>query len=206
MKITKFLHSCLLVAEQDITCLFDPGNFSESALDVNSIDKLDYILITHSHPDHLYLPLLKNILNKFPNAKIITNQSIKDILAKEQIVAQTNGNENIFVENVKHEHIWMGPPPENTMITIFGKFAHPGDSLSFETTAPIIALPITAPWGHTTWAVEKARELKPQIIIPIHDWMWKEEFTKGMYNRLEQDFAAENIKFLKPETGKTLEI
>lgn len=208
MKISKHFHSCLLIEEQNKTFLFDPGNytFDNNGLDLNSLKKLDYILITHEHPDHMYLPFIKQILAKFPDVQIFSNDSVKKILGKEGIKVETNNNEFIQFEEVKHEKIFMGPSPENLMITVFNKFSHPGDSLSFSKSAEILALPIQAPWGSTTWAVEKALEVKPKIIIPIHDWHWKDEIRKGMYNRLEQYFAEYDIVFKKPETREIIEV
>ncbi|MDO8655088.1 MAG: MBL fold metallo-hydrolase, partial [bacterium] len=51
MKITKYVHSCLLVEEQGKTALIDPGNytFQSKALDLRYIEKLDFVLITHEH-------------------------------------------------------------------------------------------------------------------------------------------------------------
>src|SRR5262245_9148500 len=82
MKISKYLHACLLVEEQGKTALFDPGVFTaqEKALDVNKLNNLDYLLITHEHPDHFHLPLVKELVAKFPQVKIITNPSIVSLL------------------------------------------------------------------------------------------------------------------------------
>src|SRR5260221_6406985 len=102
MKISKHLHSCLLVQDQNKTVLIDPGIFTaqEKALDLKKIDKLDYLLITHEHSDHLYLPFIKEIVAKFPNVKIVTNQSIVNILSKENITATTQADAVVTTENV----------------------------------------------------------------------------------------------------------
>src|SRR5437868_582009 len=108
MKISKNLHSCLLVEEQDKTFLFDPGIFTyqEKALDINKLEKLDYILITHDHPDHLYLPFVQELLTKFPNTKIITNNAIVEQLAKQNIPATYEGDSLVSITKVPHESLW----------------------------------------------------------------------------------------------------
>ena len=62
MKITKFVHSCLLVempAPISRTALFDPGVWS--TVDVNKLEYLDDIIITHEHGDHFDPELVKKL-------------------------------------------------------------------------------------------------------------------------------------------------
>lgn len=208
MRISKHLHSCLLVEDQNKTILIDPGVFTyqEKALDINKLNKLDYILITHEHQDHMHVPLLKDLLAKFPNVSIITNPSAATLLKQDGIDSQTTGNEYVQIEDVPHEHLWDIAPPQNVLFNVFNKLTVPGDSHNFDKTSEILALPITAPWGSTTDAVNLSVKLKPKIIIPIHDWMWKDGIRKSMYQRLEEYFAAEGIQFKSIETGEIIEV
>ena len=208
MKITKYLHSCLLLEENNTSILIDPGIFTynENVLNLANITKLDYLLITHSHSDHFHMPFVKEIMIKFPNVQIITNPDVASLLGNEHIIAKTTGNEFINLAAVQHEKIFFGEVPQNTLFTVFDELIHPGDSLSFQESATIFALPIQAPWGSTTWAVETAIKLKPQVIIPIHDYQWKDEVRIAMYDRLEEYFKEVGIEFKKPETGIPLEI
>ncbi len=208
MKLSKYLHSCLVVEDQGKTILIDPGNYSveSGAINVEQFSKLDAVCYTHEHADHFYLPFLRQLIIKFPDIQIFATGSIADMLEKDGISAFTEGNDFIKLTPVPHEKIFMGPSPENVMVTLWEKFASPGDSLTFDRSPEILALPIQAPWGSTTWAVETAMKVKPKVIIPIHDWHWKEEVSKGMYERLEEFFAKQNIRFLKPETGEVFEV
>ena|SRR5436190_23148686 len=207
MKISKHIHSCLLIEEQGKTILIDPGNYSyeNHGLDISSLEKLDYILITHEHADHMYLPFIKELLQKFPQVKIFSNLSVKNILKKENITVSTEGNEIIKIEPVNHEQTFDKTPPQNVMFTIFNTLSDPGDSLSFTYSANILALPITAPWGSSVWAVNIALQLKPEIIIPVHDWHWRDESRKWLYDRLEKHFAQSGIAFKKLESGEIIE-
>jgi L-ascorbate metabolism protein UlaG (beta-lactamase superfamily) len=208
VKISKHLHSCLLVEERGKTILIDPGNFTYlgKALDINKLQNLDYILITHEHPDHCYLPFIKELVTKFPEVKIVTNPSIVTILKNESIEASSKEDAVVKLETVPHEKLWDKEPPENTLITIYGKLATPGDSHHFTTNAEVLALPIQAPWGSTIDAVNLALKLKPKVIIPIHDWMWKDDFRKIMYQRLKEFFKEKGIDFKTPETGDVMEV
>lgn len=207
MRITKFNHSCLVVEQNGMCVIIDPGNYSLEVLNVNDVPRLDYLLITHAHQDHCDIPLIKALMAKFPNARVITNNSVKEMLAKEGITAMTQGDMNVALTPVPHEKIWMSTTPtENTMITLFGKLSHPGDSLSMQQTAEILALPISGPWCNTTQAVEVAAKLKPKIIIPIHDFQWKDDFRQAMHQRLQEYFRPLGIDFRPIELGDIIEI
>ncbi len=54
----------------------------------------------------------------------------------------------------------------------------------------------------TTNAVKLATELKPKYIIPIHDWMWKDEWRMQMYSGLGQYFEGQGIEFIQPIDGE----
>src|SRR5579872_3154989 len=129
MQISKHLHSCLLVEEQGKTFLFDPGIFTyqEKALDISNLEKLDYILITHDHPDHMHLPFVQELLTKFSNVKILTNHAIVEQLAKQNIPSTYEEDTLVSITKVPHESLWDTQPPENVMITVFNKLASPGD-------------------------------------------------------------------------------
>jgi L-ascorbate metabolism protein UlaG (beta-lactamase superfamily) len=208
MKITKYLHSCIVVEDQNMTFLFDPGVFTYNAqvLDLTKFSKLDYLLITHEHPDHFHLPFIKEIVAKFPQVKIVTNKSVVEILQKENIAASSQKDEFVQLENESHEKLWDVKAPENVVIHILNKFTHVGDTVHFSKTHDVLALPITAPWGSTTEAINKALSSKPKIIIPVHDWMWKDEVRKAMYQRLTEFLPTYGIQFKGIETGEPLEV
>lgn len=208
MKITKYLHSCLLLEKNDKTILIDPGVYTYDAkvFDVNKLENLDYLLITHEHADHFHLPFIKEILQKFPDVAIITNPSLVELLKKETINATSEENDEIKIEVLTHEKLWDKKPPQNAVFKLFDTFVHPGDSLHFMTTGDILALPLQAPWGNTTQAVEKALAVNPKVIIPIHDWHWKDEVRTGMYKRLQGFFEGKGIEFKGLETGEYTEV
>ena len=193
----------MLVEDAGKRILIDPGNytFDEGALDLGKIDSLDLILITHEHLDHAYPPLIKKVLERFPDVKILANLSTKNFLIKEGINSFTDSFEGIALADAPHEVLLGGRTAENSLLNIFGNLpagkaglTHPGDSLAFERTLDVLALPIQAPWGSFVASVEKAAELKPKYVIPIHDWHWKDEAKKKMYETAKnylKDFSIE---------------
>ena len=78
MKITKYVHSCLLAETDDWAALIDPGGFSwkSGTFDLDKIDRIDRILITHAHGDHFDPDFLNAVLKKFPKAHIVGNDEV----------------------------------------------------------------------------------------------------------------------------------
>ncbi len=208
MTISKHIHSCLLVKENGLDVLIDPGNFTyeEKGLDLDNLGKLDYMLITHEHADHMHVPFIREILKKFPSVKIITNPSAAEILKKEGIDAGTDAVQGIALSETHHEKIFGMTVPQNVQFSIFNKLTHPGDSLHFNLYTHVLALPLQAPWGSLTEAVEYALSLKPQVIIPIHDWHWNEKARESFYQRLEKFFGENDIDFKSLKTGEEVTI
>lgn len=208
MKIIKFIHSCLLIEIDNKKILIDPGVYTanSNSLNLNLVNRLDYLLVTHEHADHMHLPLIKEIIIKFPNTKVISNSSVNKILEKEGISSSTTGDDLIKIEAANHEKVFGITPPENILFNIGGLFTHPGDSHSFISTNRILALPVQAPWCSLTQAVNLAEKLKPEIILPIHDWHWNEEAKSSFYQRLEDYFKNLGIKFIPLISSKEYEM
>lgn len=208
MKVTKFVHSCLFVEDSGKTFLFDPGNYTDQAniLNLKSINKLDYLLITHEHPDHMYIPLVRKISERFPAVSIITNPSAQLVLKNEGFEVSGEIPDFIKMEDIPHEKIFGSEVPENVKFIINSILTHPGDSFSFSKTSKILALPVQAPWGSLTEAVELATKLKPEIILPIHDWHWRDEARIMLYKRLTDYFSNLGIRFISLETGISINL
>ena len=213
MKITKHIHSCLVAEEAGRRILIDPGNytFDDGGLDLKTIDTLDLILITHEHLDHAYPPLIKKVLEKFPDVKILTNLFAKNFLMREGINAFTDNFEGVSLADAPHELLLGGRTAENSLLNIFGRplaglagLTHPGDSLKFNKSLDVLALPIQAPWGSAVASIEKAALLKPKIVIPIHDWHWKNFARKKMYDKAKNYLAQKGIELRGLEIGEEL--
>jgi L-ascorbate metabolism protein UlaG (beta-lactamase superfamily) len=204
MKITKLVHSCLLVempAPVNRTVLFDPG--AMSTVNVDSLEYLDDIVITHSHGDHLNVELVKQLVAKFPDVRILTTNEVVERLKGEGVNASLAAPEGIVLFDSPHENTEpLFPPPEQIGVHYLDKLTDPGDSHSFKETKEVLALPVTAPWGATVRAAKLALELRPKYVIPIHDWHWNDDAREAMYDQLEQLFQKEGITFLKVKNGE----
>ena len=191
------------------TVLFDPGiySFESDIFDINNLSRLDYIAITHEHADHFHMPFVELLLGKFPGAKVVTTPAVESQLTgKVDVSSQSAGLFQLF--EAPHEKLptGMGDPPQNTGIHFAEVLSHPGDSHSFNETRKILAMPMTAPWGSMTGAMAKIKALKPEFVIPIHDWHWKPEVAQGMYQRFREPLKELGIVFLIPVDGQAVEI
>ena len=205
MKITKFVHSCLLVempGPVNRTALFDPGVFSEEALDIGRLVFLDDIIITHIHPDHFSLGLVKRLVAKFPKVRITATPEVVSRLQAEGIAASSRESEGIVFFEAPHEKI-MSSQPQNIGVHYLDLLTNPGDSHSFTETKPVLALPVTAPWGSNVAAMELALKLKPKYIIPVHDCHWSKAGREWSYAMMQQAFGPARIDFIQPQTGES---
>jgi len=209
MKITKFVHACILVETPEMAVLFDPGiySFESPALDIQALPTIKYVVITHEHADHFHLPFLEAVLKNSPGPTVITTKSLASQLEGKisaKISTEPLGNFEFFAS--PHESIPTGPAPENIGVHFDGVFTHPGDCQTFHETKAVLAMPMTAPWGSISAAVSKIIELKPKVVIPIHDWHWRPEALSGMYERLRELLQNEGIDFKIPADGEPIEV
>ncbi len=206
MKITKLGHSCLLVEMPESvsrTVLFDPGDMSVEYVRAANLRYLDDIVITHEHFDHCNYGLIKELVEQFPGVRILAPDSLVTVLAAENIAVNSQVPEGMELFDAPHEPVEpLATTPQAIGVHYLDKLTHPGDSHSFSVSKSILALPVTAPWGTTIRALELAVELKPKYVIPIHDWMWRDEWRTKMYDGLEAYFGQQGISFIKPVDGE----
>ncbi len=212
MKLTKFIHSCILAEDSDHVGLFDPGQFTwqSGKFSVDSLDRLDFVMITHEHPDHYCEPFVKALHHKFPDAMYFSTHEVVSKLKSLGVQkALSLSTEDVTVSPLAHESMSpLSPDPstQNVAIHYKGKVSHPGDSHHLTSSKEVLLLPVEAPWGSTIDAVRMALSLKPKVVVPIHDWMWNQEWRSIMYDRMDQFFNQHDIRFVKPNDGESFEV
>lgn len=220
MKITKYIHSCLLLEKDNDKILFDPGLFSfvEGKVKPSQFQDLTAIVITHNHPDHIDNESLRQIIENNPNAVVIANGEIqaklaeKDIkIEKFEIGTRQIGSFNVEAVDAPHEKLLADEIPQNTAYIVDEVFLHPGDSLSENMYAKkntrVLALPLMAPWETELQTFEFAKKMSPQQVVPIHDGYAKDFFLESRYQTFLKFLKRENIEFLwMNKAGDFLEI
>ena len=209
MKITKYIHSCLLLEKGGDKILFDPGlfSFAEGKVKPNQFKDLTAIILTHCHPDHIDDASLKQIIENNRNVVVLANSEIQSKLAEKEIEVEKFetgtrkvGSFNLEAFDAPHEKLLADELPQNTAYVVDDIFVHPGDSLAesiFEKKGTkILALPLMAPWETELQTFEFAKKMSPQQVVPIHDGYAKDFFLESRYQTFLKFLKRENIEFL----------
>jgi len=211
MKITKFVHSCLLIESPGINALIDPGNYTWGShlLRVDRLPVLDYVVITHEHPDHYDEYGLRELSRHFPHAAIITNTDLANKIATLKLPnpVRAGSEDNLTVFEAKHEPLPLATPNVlNIGVHVANKLTHTGDSYDLPQSREVLALPLTGPFASYRQALDVIVKLKPRVVLPIHDWEWHKAARQNRYSRAKQLLNKYNIEFIELESGDPVEL
>jgi L-ascorbate metabolism protein UlaG (beta-lactamase superfamily) len=175
--IRRLTHSCVIVTDDDHSTLIDPDffTFTSGAIDLSSIGDITRVLITHEHGDHVHPEFVAWLKDRRDDLVVFSNQAVHAMLSKSDIDVSTEVPEETSVQDVLHERIPNGATPPNRAWTVGNVFTHPGDSYGLKACAPVLSLPLIAPWGSTTASVDFAKRLSPRQVIPAHDFYLSEQ-------------------------------
>ena len=210
MKITKFGHCCLLIEENRVRILTDPGTYSTQR---NEVKNIDFVLITHEHADHLHIDSLRALLKNNPQVKVITNKSVGALLEKDGIAfsivedGQNSYANGVLIEGFGKDHALMHtsiPPIQNTGYFIANKLFYPGDAFTNpRKQVEILALPVAGPWMRLLEAIDYALETKPKTCFPVHEGILKQPgSTHAIPTKV---LESKSIKFVVLEIDKEYE-
>jgi L-ascorbate metabolism protein UlaG (beta-lactamase superfamily) len=220
VQISKFIHSCLLFEHEGDKLLFDPGTYSfiEGQVTPEMFRDVSTVVITHSHPDHLALEPLKQIL-ALSGADVVTNGEVAAILQGEGIDATTieegtltAGAFTLRAIPTPHEAILADTTPRHTAFLVGDRVLNCGDSFA-DPLLPyagveVLIMPVMAPFLTEVGAAAFASRMHPRQVIPVHDGYVKDFFVRLRYDNYDRVFAAMNIEFHKlaePGAGVTVD-
>lgn len=176
MKITKFGHACLLIEEDDVTMLIDPGTFSSGFEDLEGIAA---VLYTHKHADHYDPEALTKVLKTNPGARVIADIGTTGELKAAGFDVETAraGDgfkiKGVTVEAIGSDHAVMHPDwpvDPNVGYLVAGRLFHAGDNYVVpEQPVEILAFASVAPWSKVSEAAEYVRAVSPKVALPVHD-------------------------------------
>ncbi len=211
MKVTKLGHCCLIIEINGTRFLTDPGNYTTAQ---DTTERIDAVVISHEHTDHLHVESLKTVLKNNQNAIVIANASVGKILDKENIKYEKVGDTEKFVLNdveisghgLQHAPIYRDyEQVENTGYLFGGKLFYPGDAF-YNPGFPIdvLAFPVTGPWCNISDALDYVLDVKPRVAFQIHDGNLVRQ--NGITVRLPGLKLPEaGIEFVALELGKEYE-
>jgi L-ascorbate metabolism protein UlaG (beta-lactamase superfamily) len=219
VRISKYIHSCLLFEQDGEKLLFDPGNYSfiDGRVTPETFRDVSTIVITHSHPDHLALEPLTQIL-ALSGADVVTNGEVAAILQGEGIDATiidegmlTAGAFTLRAIPTPHEAILADTVPRHTAFLVDDRVLNCGDSFA-DPLLPyagvdVLIMPVMAPFLTEVGAAAFARRMRPHQVIPVHDGYVKDFFVRLRYDNYDRVFTEMNIQFHKlaePGDGVTV--
>ena len=177
-------HCCLLIEENGVRLLTDPGTFTAQAH--ASLTTIDVILYTHEHADHYHLESLKQLIAGNPGVIVVCNEGVSALLKAEHIphIEITDGShmhKGVSITGVsgEHEEIHSSIPRiQNTGFMIGKRLWYPGDAfIKPNADVDILALPVAGPWMKISEAVDYAIALKPKVAFPVHDMILHPQFA-----------------------------
>ena len=211
MRVIKYGHACIGIEIKGLTLLVDPGAYNPTP----ELSKLDAILITHEHQDHVSPDSLRSLVSAHPGVEIITHnglaKSLEGINAK--ITYVTDGEaltrKGVTIESFGKMHACIHrdiPLVQNTGFMIDGYLYYPGDAFHVpKKHVEVLALPVAAPWMRIEECIEYAKHIKPKSVFPVHDGMLK-DFAIGMTHRIpEMLLAKHDIAFVDMMPGDSKE-
>jgi len=193
-----------------VRVLTDPGSYSIDRHD--KVSHVDIVLITHEHHDHFHIESLKALLKRAPDATVVVNDTVGEMLAKEGIahrvmkhgdVVDING---VHIEAFGEKHAVIHrsiPQSSNVGFFIEGKLFLPGDAFTDpQKSVDVLALPVAGPWMKISEALDYALELKPRVAFPVHD-----AARSAFQHTLPEKILGQNgIRFIKLEEDQEFDV
>lgn len=206
MKITKYGHCCLLIEIKGKRILTDPGSFSTG---YEALTDIDIILITHEHGDHCHTESIAHILERNPQATVVTNSSVQKLLSDLGITATIlEGEAQAVVADIalqafdgKHVEIYEDyGQVQNTGYLIANDFFYPGDAYTVPNVpVKLLALPIAGPWCKVSEALDYAYAVHPEKSIPVHDAVLSDVGKNVVYGFFARMLKEKDIEFVTLE-------
>ncbi|MFD0783873.1 MBL fold metallo-hydrolase [Micromonospora azadirachtae] len=194
MRVTKYLHSCLLVDTGAARLLIDPGRFTfvEGRVTPEDFGELDAIAVTHHHPDHADPDALSAIIRRTGAPLLGDRQSAERLAAYGLTVTVVEpgphriGAMTVDAIRADHEPVLADETPANTAYLIDGRVLHCGDSLHPVLFAhrgvDLLAVPVMGPYLTERLVAGFIAQLNPVAVVPLHHGYAKEFFITQRYD------------------------
>jgi L-ascorbate metabolism protein UlaG (beta-lactamase superfamily) len=172
--ITKYPQSCLVVEVGAARLLIDPGSFLTARFDLADLGRIDAVLVTHRHADHLDPQVVAPLRER--GIELYGNDDVAELVGGDAITTIRSGEpfQAAGVEIHPHDlpHVVMvdgSPGPPNTGFLVDGTLFHPGDGVELTgLSARVVAAPICGPSISFREAYRFVQQLGASTVVPVH--------------------------------------
>ncbi|PZF60214.1 MBL fold metallo-hydrolase [Curtobacterium sp. MCBD17_034] len=183
MRLTKYNHATVVLEQDDVTIVIDPGTFTPESAEL--VRGATAVLVTHEHFDHLDTDALRAGLDAAPELRAYVPEGVADQVGGDhdgRVVTVgagdtfTVGTVEVRVFGETHAVIHPDIPTiPNVGYLVDGIVFHPGDAYLVPGVAvPTLLMPTSGPWSHMREAVDYVREVRPERAIQIHELLLSE--------------------------------
>ncbi len=211
MKLTKFDHSCIVVEKDGRRVVCDPVEFETT---LPELENVVAIIVTHKHGDHLQPERISAILDRNPEAQILTTA---DALEEFDHATAVRAGDSVNLGGFElrffgqdHGEIVPGEVPcENLGVVIDNLIVNPGDSFDVpeDLVQPeVLLVPSVAPWCKMSESMAYIETVRPKIAVPVHNALLS-EFGNGVYNNwIRSACQAAGSEFAPLSSGESIDL
>ncbi len=148
-------------------------------------------------------------MEKFPKAHLVANEQVTTALQEAGIKTTYRGDTTACSRPFRAPHASTEPlakTPMNNGYHFQNELTHPGDSHDFSETKRILAMPFIAPWGTVMNGIKKCQELKPEVVIPVHDWFFSEPAKDWLYGAIKEILVKDSIELMVLSDGESVDL
>ena len=211
MKLTKYEHSCLVIAKGDATLVIDPGSFTTPLTDIENVVA---IVITHEHADHWTPEQLTRLLDRNPSARILGPAGVAAAAADFAVETVKDGDtveiDPFTLQFVGEKHAVIHssiPIVDNVGVLVDGSLYYAGDSYTLPgVEVDTLAVPIGAPWLKIGDAMDYVLEVKPRRSFPVHDSVLSQIGKTMTQARIEAVTKQGGGEFFVLEAGESTDL